>query len=44
MVKGHERYVQVKISCPIQTHGLVLMLLWLRGYHGRLELISVGWL
>ncbi len=44
MAKGHESYAHVKLSCPIQIHGLNLLLLKLRGYHGRLEPISVDWL
>jgi hypothetical protein len=44
MAEGHERYAQVKLACPIQAHGLVLLLLKLRAYHGRLESINVSWL
>jgi hypothetical protein len=44
MVEGHERYAHVKLSCPIQTHGLVLLLLQLHGYYGYLEPVSVNWL
>ncbi len=44
MAKGHERYAHVKLSCPIQIHGLVLLLLRLCDYHGHLELVNVDWL
>jgi hypothetical protein len=44
MVKGHEIYVQVKLSRLIQTHGLVILLLGLHGYHGHLKLVNVNWL
>jgi hypothetical protein len=36
MVEGHERYAQVKLSSPIQIHGLILLFLGLHGYHGYL--------
>jgi hypothetical protein len=43
MAKGHERYAQVQLSCRIQTHGFVLLLLGLCGYHGHLKpKVSIG--